>query len=87
LGARREDVLGMILGRAGRLTTAGIALGLGLAFALAHLAAKLFLGVRPGDPSVFLGITAVIAVIALVSSWIPARHAAHIDPMSALRDE
>jgi putative ABC transport system permease protein len=87
MGARREDILGMILRRAARLTGAGMGVGLLLAYGLAHGVASLLYGVRPDDPLVFGSITAAIAAIALVSSWIPARRASHIDPMVALRDE
>jgi predicted permease len=87
MGARREDVLGMILRRAASLTAAGVGVGLLLAFALAHLVANLLRGVRPNDPAVFASITAVIAAIAIGSSWLPARRAAGIDPMAALRDQ
>ena len=87
MGARREDVLRLILRRASWLTAAGVGSGLLLAFALAHLVANLLRGVRPDDPVVFATITAVIAAIALGSSWIPAHRAAHVDPMQALRSE
>jgi ABC-type antimicrobial peptide transport system permease subunit len=87
MGARREDVLRLVLRRASWLTAAGISAGLLLAFGLAHLAANLLRGVRPDDPVVFATITAVIAMVALASSWIPARRAAGIDPMKALRSE
>jgi ABC-type antimicrobial peptide transport system permease subunit len=87
MGASREDVLGMILGRASWLTAAGVGAGLLMAFGLAHMAANLLVGVRSDDPAVFASITATIAGIALVASWIPARRAARIDPMVALRDE
>ena len=87
MGARRQDVLGLILRRASWLTGAGIVTGLVLAFALARGVANLLRGVRPDDPQVFITITVVIAVVALVSSWIPARRAAKIDPMKALRSE
>jgi len=87
MGARREDVLRMILRRAAGLTGAGVVIGLVLAFALAHGAANLLYGVRSDDPVIFAGITAVIVATALVASWIPARRASRIDPMVALRDE
>ena len=58
-----------------------------LAFALAHLVANLLRGVRPDDPVVFAVITVIIAAAALGSSWIPARRAARVDPMQALRAE
>ena len=87
VGAKREDILGMILRRASTLTMVGLGIGLALAFELSHVTAGLLVGVRPHDPVVFTGIALVIALIALASSWIPARRAARIDPMAALHDE
>ena len=87
MGARREDILGMMLRRAVWLTGSGVGVGLLLAFALAHGVANLLYGVRSDDPIVFGGITAAIAAIALGSCWLPAHKAARIDPMVALRDE
>jgi putative ABC transport system permease protein len=87
LGAQRGNVLGLILRRATWLTGAGIGIGLVLAFVLAHLVANLLRGVRPDDPLVFTVITVIIAAAALGSSWIPARRAARVDPMKALRAE
>ena len=87
MGARREDVLRMILRRASWLTGTGLVLGLLLAFGLVRLIANLLPGGRPDDPLVFCSITSVIAAVALFSSWLPARRAARIDPMAALRDE
>jgi predicted lysophospholipase L1 biosynthesis ABC-type transport system permease subunit len=87
VGARREDVLAMVLRRASVLTAAGLGIGLVLAFAIARLTANLFRGVSPNDPVVFTTITVTVALIALGSSWIPARRAARIEPMAALHDE
>ena len=87
LGARREDVLHMILRRASWLTGIGVGIGLVLAYGLAHLVGSLLRGVRPDDPAIFAGITITIAAIAVGSSWIPARRAARFEPMAALRDE
>jgi ABC-type antimicrobial peptide transport system permease subunit len=87
MGARREDVLRMILTRAAKLTVIGVCSGLLLAFALAHGVANLLYEVSPNDPVVFGTITAVITGIALLASWLPAGRASRIDPMVALRDE
>jgi putative ABC transport system permease protein len=87
VGARREDVLAMILRRASVLTGVGLALGVAMAFGLARLTANLIFGVRPHDPVVFTSITIAVAFIAMGSSWIPARRASRIDPMVALHDE
>jgi putative ABC transport system permease protein len=87
LGAQRADVLRMILRRAGWLTGTGVCIGLLLAFGLANGVASLLYEVSPNDPMVFATITATITAIALMASWLPARRAARIDPMAALRDE
>ncbi len=87
VGAQREDVLRMILRKAGKLAGVGLVIGLVLAAGLARLVANLLVGVRPNDPIVFGGISVAIVVMAMVASWIPARHAAGVDPMEALRDE
>lgn len=87
MGARREDVLRMILRRASILTGAGLGIGLIMAFALANGIANLLYGVSPNDPAVFGSIACAIAAIALLASWIPAHRAATIDPIIALRDQ
>jgi putative ABC transport system permease protein len=84
MGARREDVVRMILRRAAWLTGTGVCAGLLMAYGLAHLVANLLVGVRSDDPGVFAAITATVAAMALATSWIPARRAARIDPMVAL---
>lgn len=87
MGARREDVLRMMLRRATLLTVSGLGIGLLLAFALALGLASVLSFVHPNDPIVFAGIATAVAAIALGSSWLPARRASRIDPMVALRDE
>ena len=87
LGARPEIVLAMILRRAALLTGIGVVVGTGLAVGLAHVSANLLFGVSPDDPAVFVSIITAITVIALLVSWGPARRAASIDPMRALRTE
>jgi putative ABC transport system permease protein len=87
MGARREDVLRLILRRAAILTSTGLAVGLLLAVGLAHGVANLLYGVSPYDPVVFGSIASAIAAIAIASSWIPARRAAAVDPIVALRDQ
>lgn len=87
MGASRENVLGIILRRASWLTGIGLGVGLAMAFALAHLVANLLRGVSSSDPVVFLGVTMAIALVAMAASWLPARRAARLEPMAALRDE
>jgi putative ABC transport system permease protein len=87
LGALRENVLKLMLARAGRLVVTGLAIGLVSAFFLAIGLRSLLQGVEPNDPWVFSGVAGVIASVALLSSWLPARRAVRADPMAALRDE
>jgi ABC-type antimicrobial peptide transport system permease subunit len=87
MGARREDVLNMILRRAGWPTGAGVGGGLVLAIALSHGVASLLYEVSPTDPTVFSSITGTVIAVALLASWLPARRASRIDPIVALRDE
>jgi putative ABC transport system permease protein len=87
MGASREDVMKMILRRASWLTGTGMALGLAAAFVLARLLANLLRGVSPNDAVVFTSISVAIAAVALAASWLPARRAARVDPMEALRSE
>lgn len=77
----------MILGRAGLLTGAGVALGVVLAAGLARMLASLLFGVQPGDLTVFVTTTLTITAVALLSSWVPARRAASVDPVQSLRAE
>jgi predicted permease len=87
MGASRKHVVGMILRRASWLSGTGLAMGLLLAFWLARVLANLLRGVSPHDAVVFTSITAAVALVALVASWLPARRAASIDPIEALRAE
>ena len=87
LGAQRRDVLGLVVGHGMRLAFIGVALGLTGAFALTRVLQSLLFEIRPFDPLTFLMATLVLAGVALFSCWIPARRAARVDPMVALRYE
>jgi putative ABC transport system permease protein len=87
LGAAPSRVVREILAEAFRLVGLGIGIGLAAALALTRLMASLLFGVRPTDPLTYAGVALVLAAVALVASWVPARRAARIDPMEALRSE
>jgi putative ABC transport system permease protein len=87
LGAQPRQVLRLVLARAAWLTLAGLTLGLVGAFVLARSLSGLLFGVRPIDPLTLLAASAALAGIALVASWQPARRAAAVDPIVALRYE
>jgi len=87
LGAQQHDVLRMILSDGARMTMVGAGIGLAAAFALTRLMASMLFGVRPTDPLTFGAVIAVLCVIALLACYVPARRAAKVDPMVALRYE
>jgi len=87
LGARRADILRMILSQTARLVAAGVTLGLLAAvFATAFLRTQLF-GITPRDPATFLGVAVLLVLLALVATYVPTRRAMRVDPMVALRYE
>jgi len=87
IGATRRDVLRLVLGRAALLIGAGTALGLGGAVAIVRLIANLLFGTAPLDPVTFVAVPLVLAGVALLASYIPARRATRVHPMVALRWE
>ncbi|HYA97191.1 MAG TPA: ADOP family duplicated permease, partial [Methylomirabilota bacterium] len=87
LGAQRFHILNMILGEAGLMLAAGLALGAALALVLGQFVSTLLFGVQPRDPLVLSLSLAGLAAVAILASYLPARRAASLDPVSALRDE
>jgi putative ABC transport system permease protein len=87
LGAQRRDIVAQFVLRALRVVGAAVAIGLIASFALTRLLSSMLFGVTPWDPVTFAGVIAVVAAAALFASWLPARRAARIDPMQALRDQ
>lgn len=87
LGARGTDVSRLVVGWGGRLALLGVALGLALAWGLTRLMASLLNGVSPTDPATFIGVALLVLAAALLACWLPARRAARVDPMVALRRE
>ena len=87
LGARVPDVLKMVIGQGMRLAVAGVAIGLAGSLALTRVLSGLLYGVSPSDPVTFVVITTLSVVVTLLASYIPARRAAKLDPMVALRHE
>jgi predicted permease len=87
LGARPRDLIKLVVGQGITLTLIGLVIGVGAAFALTRLIAKLLYGVSAADPLTFVVIPLLLTVVALLACWIPARRAMRVDPLVALRSE
>ncbi len=87
VGARLADVHRLVLTEAGALALVGAALGVGAAVALTRRLQALLFETSPLDPAVFAAVSALLVGVCLLASWLPARRAARIDPMTALRVE
>ncbi len=87
LGAQRSDVLSLIVAKGLKLALIGAVIGIAGGLALTRLVSTLLYGVTPTDPVTFAGVLGLLLVIAFFASWLPARRAAHVDPMEALRAE
>jgi predicted permease len=85
LGATQLDILGLVLRQGMALALSGVTIGLVGAFLLTRLIRSLLFGVQATDPLTFVGISVLLALIALLASYIPAQRAARIDPMVSLR--
>jgi predicted permease len=87
LGAQRGDVLRLIVGNGAALGGAGIVIGLGGSLVVTRFLRSMLFGVSPFDPLSFVGVAVVLGSVALLASYIPARRAARVDPVDALRSD
>lgn len=87
LGAQAQEVLNLVVRQGAVLAAIGVALGLAGSIALSRLIANRLFGVTPLEPYVYLGATAVLVLVVLIASVVPARAATRVDPMIALRSE
>jgi ABC-type antimicrobial peptide transport system permease subunit len=87
LGAQRGDVLGLVMRQSLVLTLLGIVLGLAAAAAVTRYVRGMLFGLTPLDPSTFVGVAVVFAVVSMAAATIPARRATRVDPLTALRAE
>lgn len=87
LGARGGDVRSMVVRHGLALTGLGVAIGVAVALVLTRLINTLLFGVGAGDPLTYLGISVLLALVAVAACWLPAQRAARVDPMVALRGD
>lgn len=87
LGADRRRVIGLVLGQGLRLAVAGAVIGVAGAVATSRLLNSVMVGVDPSNPAVYVVVAAAVLAVSTIASWVPARWATRIDPMSTLRAE
>jgi putative ABC transport system permease protein len=80
-------VLSLVVGRGLKLTLLGLALGLVAALAVTRFVSSLLYGVSATDPVTFVGVSLLLLLVAMLASWLPARRATKLDPMTVLRHE
>ena len=85
LGALASDVRNMVVFQGMRLAIVGVVIGIAAAFGLARVIASFLYGVQARDPGVFIAIPVLLSLVALLAVWLPARRAARVDPVIALR--
>jgi putative ABC transport system permease protein len=87
LGARRSQIVGLIVGQGMTLAIAGAGIGMAAAFALTRVLSSLLFGVTPTDTATFVAVPALLLGVALAACYIPAWRATRVNPMQALRCE
>jgi len=87
LGATPRDIIGLVVGQGGRLSTIGLVLGVAGSFALTRYLRTFLFGVGPTDPTTFVGVVALLGFVTVAACLIPAMRASRVDPSRALRSE
>jgi ABC-type antimicrobial peptide transport system permease subunit len=87
IGAQRSDVLRLVLGESARMAALGVVIGVGASLAITRLMSTLLFGISATDPLTFAVVPLLMAGVALLASFVPARRATKVDPIVALKYE
>ena len=87
LGAKQSDIVWLVTRQGLTLVAAGLASGLAVAILATRVLSSVLFGVKPTDPGVYVGVLVLLGIVALMASYVPARRAAQIDPLRALRQD
>jgi putative ABC transport system permease protein len=87
MGAPRSKVMKLVLGQSLKLALLGTGIGLALTFTVVHLMTSMVYGIRPNDPATFVIVAFLVASVSMLAAYVPARRAARIEPLAALREE
>jgi ABC-type antimicrobial peptide transport system permease subunit len=87
LGAQRKEILALVGKQSLVVVAAGLLIGGLVAFGVGQIVQDFLVGVSPADPITYLGVAALLAVVAMAACFVPARRAVHVDPITALRTE
>jgi putative ABC transport system permease protein len=87
MGAPRSIVMKLVLGQSLKLALLGTGIGLALTFTVVHLMTSMVYGIRPNDPATFVIVAFLVASVSMLAAYVPARRAARIEPLAALREE
>jgi ABC-type antimicrobial peptide transport system permease subunit len=87
MGAARREVLRLVLADSGRLIVIGLVIGAAMGLGAARAARTLLFGLTPTDPATIAAAVVMLASIGLLATYVPARRASRVDPMSVLRQE
>jgi predicted permease len=87
IGAQRSNVMKLVLSQSLKLALLGTIVGLGLTFTIVRLMRSMVFAIRPSDPTTFVVVALVVGAISVLAAYIPARRAARIDPLAALRED
>ena len=87
IGAPRSNVMNLVLRQSLKLALFGTAIGLVLTFAVVRLVTNLVYAIEPNDPAIFVVVALLVAGISILAAYIPARRAARIEPLAALRED